>query len=161
MAARITRRTTLAGAAVAGVPLLAACGGGDDAPTTADPTTPAGTPESPTPSTPAASDPTPSDRPEPPPDAFARTRDVPVGGGTVFADEAVVVTQPREGVFRGFSAECTHRGCIVAEVASGTIDCGCHGSRFSIDDGSVATGPATEPLPPVDLVVRAGGIARA
>ena len=34
--------------------------------------------------------------------------DVPVGGGTVLPDEKIVVTQPREGDFKAFSAICTH-----------------------------------------------------
>ena len=38
---------------------------------------------------------------------------VPVGGGTVYSTEQVVVTQPSEGVFHGFSAICTHQGCLV------------------------------------------------
>jgi Rieske Fe-S protein len=49
----------------------------------------------------------------------------------------VVVTQPTSGDFRGFSANCTHQGCRVAEVDGGTINCFCHGSRFSIEDGAV------------------------
>lgn len=73
--------------------------------------------------------------------------DIPVGGGKVFGDAGVVVTQPDEGTLRAFSAECTHRGCTVEKVADGTINCGCHGSRFAIEDGSVVRGPAEEPLP--------------
>src|SRR5213592_396948 len=38
--------------------------------------------------------------------AIAKTADVPVGSG-VIVDE-VVVTQPTAGVFKGFSAKCTH-----------------------------------------------------
>lgn len=72
--------------------------------------------------------------------------EVPVGGGTVFADQKVVVTQPSEGVFQGFSAICTHQGCTVNEVADGTINCPCHGSKFAVADGSVAGGPAPSPL---------------
>jgi Rieske Fe-S protein len=34
----------------------------------------------------------------------------------------------------------------VAEVTD-TINCNCHGSKFSITDGSVVNGPATKPLP--------------
>jgi Rieske Fe-S protein len=63
---------------------------------------------------------------------------------TVVLDE-FVVTQPSEGVFKGFSSTCTHAGCAVAEVADGTINCPCHGSKFNLD-GTVANGPAARPL---------------
>ena len=72
--------------------------------------------------------------------------DVPVGGGTILEEELVVVTQPTEGEFKAFSAVCTHQGCPVQEIADGTINCQCHGSRFSIEDGSVVQGPADAPL---------------
>ncbi|MDQ1039613.1 Rieske Fe-S protein [Streptomyces sp. V3I8] len=77
---------------------------------------------------------------------LVKAGEVPVGGGKVLKDEKVVVTQPEEGDFKAFSAVCTHEGCIVAEVADGTIDCTCHGSRFRVADGSVAGGPAPKPL---------------
>ncbi|MBA3264798.1 MAG: Rieske (2Fe-2S) protein, partial [Nocardioidaceae bacterium] len=38
-------------------------------------------------------------------------------------------------------------------VADGTINCPCHGSTFSIEDGSVVSGPATEPLAEAPLIV--------
>lgn len=44
------------------------------------------------------------------------TSDIPVGGGTIFQDERVVVTQPEEGTFKAFTAVCTHQGCVVSEV---------------------------------------------
>jgi Rieske Fe-S protein len=72
---------------------------------------------------------------------------VPVGGGTIFADQSVVVTQPTAGTFKAFSAICTHQGCTVSSVSGGTINCPCHGSKFTIADGSVAGGPAKRPLP--------------
>ena len=50
---------------------------------------------------------------------------------------------------------CTHRGCLVATVADGTINCTCHGSKFSIDDGSVVNGPATSPLGTVAVADKA------
>ncbi|MGW7253440.1 Rieske (2Fe-2S) protein [Streptomyces sp. NPDC054834] len=81
------------------------------------------------------------------------TGDIPVGGGKVFADRKVVVTQPKEGEFKAFSAVCTHRGCTVKRIADGTIDCPCHGSRFDVADGTVAHGPATRPLPPKKITV--------
>ncbi len=79
--------------------------------------------------------------------------DVPVGGGRILGAEEIVVTQPEEGEFRAFSAICTHQRCLVSEVADGTINCPCHGSRFRIADGSVERGPATEPLPEERITV--------
>jgi nitrite reductase/ring-hydroxylating ferredoxin subunit len=81
--------------------------------------------------------------PAAPANAIAKTSDVPVGSG-VIVDE-IVVTQPTAGVFKGFSAICTHAGCTVNKVADGTIDCPCHGSKFNLD-GTVANGPAQKPL---------------
>jgi Rieske Fe-S protein len=69
-----------------------------------------------------------------------------------------VITQPTRGVFLAFSATCTHQGCTVRAVAGGTINCLCHGSRFRIADGSVAGGPATQPLPPLPILVIDGMI---
>lgn len=74
------------------------------------------------------------------------TSDVPVGGGTILGEQEVVVTQPAEGEFKAFSAVCTHQGCIVQTITDGTINCPCHGSMFSVEDGSVVNGPATSPL---------------
>lgn len=75
-----------------------------------------------------------------------RTAEVPVGGGIVDRDAKLVVTQPQAGQFRAFTAVCTHGRCTVSTVAEGTIDCPCHGSKFSITDGSVVQGPADMPL---------------
>jgi len=79
--------------------------------------------------------------------ALATTSEIPVGSGKIFTAEKVVVTQPTSGDFKAFSAVCTHMGCIVSQISNGTIDCPCHGSRYSIKDGSVVAGPAPSPLP--------------
>ena len=71
--------------------------------------------------------------------------DIPVGSGKVFADAQTVVTQPKSGQFKAFTAICTHQQCIVADVTT-TINCNCHGSKYSITDGSVVNGPAQRPL---------------
>ncbi|MEO3762555.1 Rieske (2Fe-2S) protein [Streptomyces sp. B8F3] len=81
------------------------------------------------------------------------TDEVPEGGGKIFKDQKVVVTQPEPGEFKAFSAVCTHQGCLVSSVEDGTINCACHGSKFAIADGSVAKGPATQPLPAEDVRV--------
>lgn len=135
----IGRRHALTGAAGLGLalPVLAACGGDD-----------AGVGE--------ASDPDPTNESS---DgggggaALAATGDVPVGGGTIFPDEKVVVTQPSEGDFKAFTAVCTHQGCLVGQVEGEEIQCPCHGSVFSINDGSVVNGPATSPLSEVAISV--------
>jgi Rieske Fe-S protein len=85
--------------------------------------------------------------------ALARTSAIPVGGGTVFAERDIVITQPEAGEFRAFSATCTHQGCPVTEVADGTINCNCHGSKFAVADGSVVDGPADTGLPERDISV--------
>ncbi|MFI9013702.1 Rieske (2Fe-2S) protein [Streptomyces griseus] len=89
---------------------------------------------------------------------LARTGDIPVGGGTVLKERKVVVTQPEEGEFKAFSAVCTHASCLVSTVSDGTINCPCHGSRFSITDASVEAGPATRPLPTERIGVSGGTI---
>jgi Rieske Fe-S protein len=87
-----------------------------------------------------------------------KAAEIPVGGGTVLADAQVVITQPKSGEFKAFSAVCTHAGCIVADVSGGTINCGCHGSQFDIATGAVRSGPATQPLPPKTVKVGTEGI---
>jgi Rieske Fe-S protein len=86
------------------------------------------------------------------------TSDIPVGGGKVFPDAKVVVTQPVKGKFLAFSAVCTHVGCLCDQVAGGTVNCPCHGSKFKISDGSVAAGPAASPLPEAKISVADGKI---
>ena len=83
----------------------------------------------------------------------AATAKVPVGGGVILDDADYVITQPTAGEFRAFSKICTHQNCTVVAVEGGTINCSCHGSKFSIEDGSVQNGPATKPLPEAEVTV--------
>jgi Rieske Fe-S protein len=89
---------------------------------------------------------------------LGQTADIPLGGGMVFTDAKVVVTQPAKGVFKAFSAVCTHVGCLCNQVADGTIDCPCHGSKFKIADGTVVAGPAPSALPAAPITVKNGKI---
>lgn len=127
----LTRRGVIRGAAVGGLtlPLLAACGGG-------------GSPSADGGSSPSAV-----------PSVSAAVADIPVGGGKIFADELVVVTQPTKGEFKAFTATCTHQGCPVTSIQDGQIICPCHASHYSIEDGSVLSGPAPKPLPQYPVAV--------
>ncbi|MGX1881838.1 Rieske (2Fe-2S) protein [Streptomyces sp. NPDC055287] len=154
-----TSRRTILAAAAAGTAMAAGCGGNGDngggeetpaSPAPPEPTAPTG--ESPTAESPTAEE-TPGGG-----QALASTSEIPVGGGTIFKSEKVVVTQPEEGTFKAFSAICTHQGCTVGSVEDGTINCPCHGSKFRITDASVANGPARKPLPPRQITVESGSI---
>ena len=90
--------------------------------------------------------------------AVVKAADIPVGGGTVFDAAKVVVTQPKAGEFKAFSAICTHKGCTVAGVANGTITCPCHGSTYDAATGQVTGGPAPAPLPGRTVTVSGGSI---
>jgi Rieske Fe-S protein len=150
-----TRRTVFAAAGGAGLAAVLTACGSDSGSESADGA----------PSSQAAASGTPSQAPSDSGTASAsspagsggaplgKTADIPVGGGKVFADRKVVVTQPTAGDFKGFSAVCPHQGCLVADVSDGTINCRCHGSKFRAADGSVAHGPATSPLPPQSVAV--------
>ncbi len=137
----LSRRHALAGVATVGLglPLLAACGSG----TATDSSTGGAGSDATSPGAGGAGT-----------GGLTTTDQIEVGGGTIFADQQVVVTQPTAGEFKGFSAICTHQGCTVGSVSGGSINCPCHGSQFSIEDGSVQTGPATSGLPAVDLTVK-------
>src|SRR5258706_16467905 len=45
-----------------------------------------------------------------------KAADIPVGGGKIFPDAQIVVTQPTTGTFKAFTAVCTHQGCVVGKV---------------------------------------------
>jgi len=72
--------------------------------------------------------------------------DVPVGGGVIMQNANFVVTQPTAGTYKAFSNVCTHQGCPVSAIMNGAIVCTCHGSQFSVKDGSVISGPARRAL---------------
>jgi len=89
------------------------------------------------------------------PVAVAKTSDIPIGSGKKFDVEGVqiLVTQPRAGEFRGFSAICTHAGFVMNNMANSEIKCDNHGAVYSADDGSVLSGPAPTALGKVSVTV--------
>jgi Rieske Fe-S protein len=92
------------------------------------------------------------------PAALATTAEIPVGGGKILTAQKIVITQPQAGTFHAFTAICTHLGCIVNSVSGGTINCPCHGSKYSIVNGSVVNGPAPLPLAAVAIKVEGTSI---
>ena len=153
----LLHRRTIAGVATAGLalPVLAACSGDDSSSVATSPDTPSSSPTESATSTPSQ---TPTESASEPVDAFAQTSDIELGGGTIYPDDKVVITQPTQGEFKCFTAVCTHAGCIVSGVADGHINCICHGSAYSIADGSVVNGPATQPLAEQSISVEGDAI---
>jgi len=83
---------------------------------------------------------------------------VPVGGGVILENADYVVTQPSKGKYKAFSKICTHQGCPVASVSNGVIHCNCHGSEYSIEDGSVTNPPAPKALAAAKTTVFEGKV---
>jgi Rieske Fe-S protein len=143
----------LAGAgAVGAIGLLTACGADTPAaaPVPADAALPsgAGGPD------PSASPTTAGDDPN-----LIKVTDIPVGGGKIYDERRIVVTQPTAGTFKAFDSLCTHMGCVVTSVFAGKITCPCHISQYSVVDGSVIRGPAPLPLTPKAVTITGDVIA--
>ena len=96
--------------------------------------------------------------PEPSAGLLAKASEIPVGGGRILPEQRLVITQPAAGVFKVFGATCTHMGCTLGEVYDGLIKCPCHGSEYSIADGSVRHGPASRSLTEYPANVADGNI---
>ena len=138
------RRTVLVtGGALAAGSVLAACGSGGASQGSAAGSGDAGAVTSTAP---------------PPQGAVASVSAVPVGGGYVNTEVAVVVTQPEAGTYNAFTAVCPHQGCLVSKVVDNEIICPCHNSRFSAADGAVISGPAQEGLAAAKVAVEGDAI---
>ncbi|MGW3288251.1 Rieske (2Fe-2S) protein [Streptomyces sp. NPDC001002] len=148
-----TRRTVVAAVGAAGLAAaLTACGSSDDSSSSDSSNTQAGDNAS------GGSDSSSSASSGAGGAALAKTTDIPEGGGKIFKDPAVVVTQPTAGTYKAFSSKCTHQGCAVTQITGDVIVCPCHKSEFSVADGSVKKGPATQPLPEQTITVTGDSI---
>jgi len=56
-----------------------------------------------------------------------------------------------------YSAKCTHLGCLIEKEDKGEFVCPCHGSRYSVFDGSVKQGPSIKPLKELDYILNESG----
>jgi nitrite reductase/ring-hydroxylating ferredoxin subunit len=83
------------------------------------------------------------------------TADVALGSATRFLvnGNPVIITQPREGVFRGFVAICTHAGGAINGLRDEKLYCGSHSSYFDVETGAAVQGPAQNPLGKVAVAV--------
>jgi nitrite reductase/ring-hydroxylating ferredoxin subunit len=154
-----SRRIVFQGLSALGVAaVLAGCGGEErEQPQATHPSEPS-TSDPSSPSQPAPGE---KSKKNPPAHALATTGEIPVGGGMTLTDVRIVITQPRRGEFRAFSAVCTHEGQTVGRVEDNTITCLFHGSQYDAATGKVTTGPATAALAPLEIAVRSGSIVRA
>lgn len=59
--------------------------------------------------------------------------------------DALIIVRTAETTFVTLSAVCTHERCSVRYTTGTQVRCPCHGSMFNFD-GSVARGPAQDPL---------------
>jgi nitrite reductase/ring-hydroxylating ferredoxin subunit/uncharacterized membrane protein len=78
----------------------------------------------------------------------------------VVAGDAPVMVVRSGGELRAIHDRCSHRGCSLAdgEIEGDAVVCACHGSRFSLADGSVLQGPAVAPQPAFEVRERDGRI---
>ncbi|MFJ8823444.1 Rieske (2Fe-2S) protein [Streptomyces sp. NPDC102467] len=130
---RISRRTALRGAAVAGTAGLGltACSTGSGGGAAAAPTAPVD---------------------------LGKADEVPEGGAKLYKDEHVVVSRTKDGGYKAFSTICTHAGCPIAMLKGTELTCNCHGSKFDATTGKVLHAPATEPLEELSVQVEGGKI---
>lgn len=94
-------------------------------------------------------------------DAAAESEVPPEGAVTGVEVAGVpILLARRSGDVVAMAARCTHRGGPLpdGEVRDGCVTCPWHGSSFSLDDGTVRSGPATRPQPTLETRIRDGRV---
>ena len=79
----------------------------------------------------------------------------------VEAAEVSVLLAKKNGKIFALAHTCSHLGGPLSEgelLDDCSVKCPWHGSRFSLEDGSVLDGPATEPQPQFEVRIREGQI---
>lgn len=90
-----------------------------------------------------------------------KTTDIKVGGARMLSigGKAVVITQPKKGVFRAFYGNCTHQGALLAKnvgpiAPQGTsLVCPQHGAKFDTTSGKATGAPASRALVKIKITV--------
>lgn len=86
---------------------------------------------------------------------LAALADVPDGGGLVVdnPDGGKILLARTGDEVKAYNAACTHMGTIVDPPQDGVSVCSNHGSEFDTATGAVKKGPATQPLPTIEVKV--------
>ena len=90
-----------------------------------------------------------------------KTTDIKIGSAGMFSvgGRAIVITQPKQGVFKAFNGACTHQGALLANsvgpvrTVQTSMICPQHGAGFDTTTGAVTRGPAASPLSKVTIKV--------
>ncbi|QGU03276.1 3-phenylpropionate dioxygenase ferredoxin subunit [Corynebacterium kalinowskii] len=75
--------------------------------------------------------------------------DVPVGSAVLV--DNFIIAQPSAGVYKAYSNVCPHQGADINKIEGGQAICPKHNSVFSLEDGSVVSGPARGAMAPAKL----------
>jgi nitrite reductase/ring-hydroxylating ferredoxin subunit len=86
---------------------------------------------------------------------LAALADVPDGGGLIVDTPGggkILLARTGDEV-TAYNAACTHMGTVVDAPKDGVAVCSNHGSEFDTATGAAKKGPATQPLPTIEVKV--------